>query len=302
MVTESPPGPDNGDRARWGGVRAYFVRGSGAVLDPIEGIAASALADPAALTFRPSSSEVFVSNRHGNNGADGVAGSIARFVFDPRTRALTANGVVTGNGLAGVHQAAFSPVSGELFAANVNGGISRFIFDSAGNAVANGMIATGAARGVAVSPDGKRLYVSGATPVIQQFELPTGRELTRVSVGGANAALHYFAARDNELYVAGLTDNTIYRLAIGAADDPSTIGTVTASSPVAAAFSADGLEMFAVGHRDTHLIARFAAGDAGAVSTTWTATTAVEVSFSGGGVLVLSGGAPASIGPPGLSR
>jgi hypothetical protein len=300
MVTESPPGPDNGNRATWGGVRAYFVRRSGAALEPIEGIPAALLADPVGLTFRAASSEVFVSNRHGNNGADGVAGSIARFVFDPMTRALMPHGTITGNGLAGVHQAVFDPVSGELFAANVNGGVSRFTFDAAGNAIANGTIATGAARGVAISPDGKRLYVSGATPVIQQFALPAGTEAGRVSVSGANALLHYFAPRGNELYVSGFNDNTIYRLAIGAGNDLASAGTVTASNPVAVAFSADGLELFAVGHRDTHLIARFAAGAAaGAAGTAWTATTPVDVPFSGGGILVLRGGAPAVIGPPG---
>ena len=169
LVTESPPGPDNGNRASWGGVRAFFVRGTGAVLESTEGIPATSLADPVGLAFRASSSEVFVSNRHGNNSADGVAGSIARFAFDPQTRRL-ARGAITGNGLAGVHQAAFNPVSGELFAANVKGGISRFTFDAAGTAVAADN-ATGEARGVAVSPDGKRLYVSGATPVIRQIRV-----------------------------------------------------------------------------------------------------------------------------------
>ena len=301
LVTESPPGPDNGNRASWGGVRAFFVRGTGAALESIEGIPAASLADPAGLAFRASSSEVFVSNRHGNNGADGVAGSITRFAFDPQTRRLSLRGTITGNGLAGVHQAAFNPVTGELFAANVKGGISRFTFDAAGTAVANGSIATGEARGVAVSPDGKRLYVSGATPVIQQFELPAGTEAGRVSVSGPNALLHYFAPRGDELYAAGFSDNTVYRLTIGAADDLMAAGTVTASNPVAAAFSPDGAEMFAVGHRDAHLIARFAATP-GVARATWTATATVDVSFSGGGVLVLSGGAPAVIGPPGGGR
>lgn len=297
LVTESPPGPDNGNPASWGGVRGYFVAGDGASLQAIDAIPASAVADPVALAFRSSSSEVFVSNRHGNNAANGVAGSISRFTFDPRTRRLTASGAIVGNGLAGVHQAAFNPVTGELFAANVKGGISRFTFDDAGNALPNGVIATGEARGVAVSPDGRRLFVSGAASTLQQFELPSGTELQRMVVGTATTALHYLTPRGTELYVAGLYDHTIHRLRIGASSEltlaPAVLG---ASNPVSVAFSASGRELFAVGHKASHVLARFTADAGGEL---WAVAAAVDVPFSGGGALVLPGGAPAVVGPPG---
>ena len=58
---------------------------------------------------------------------------------------------ITGNGLDGVHQVAFSPTTGELFAANQGNGISRFVFDNAGTPAANGTIGSGTTRGVFVA-------------------------------------------------------------------------------------------------------------------------------------------------------
>jgi len=74
----------------------------------VPGIPAARVRDPAGLAFPASSSEVFVGNRHGNNSADGVAGSISRFLYDRATRSFTATGTISGNGLAGVHQLNFS--------------------------------------------------------------------------------------------------------------------------------------------------------------------------------------------------
>ncbi|MBV8760374.1 MAG: hypothetical protein JO257_23985 [Deltaproteobacteria bacterium] len=210
LITQSPPGPTNTDPATWGGVLQFQVAGDGTSLVAGTGIAKTSVEDPVSLAFKSATSEVFVGNRHGNNAADGTAGSISRFAYVQSTHALTARPEITGNGLDGVHQVAFSPTTGELFAANQGNGVSRFTFDAAGTPVANGMIGSGTTRGVFVAPDGKRLYVSTASNVIRQFDLATGNELTAVTLQ-TTGNLHFFAIRTGELYVAALDDNIASR-------------------------------------------------------------------------------------------
>jgi hypothetical protein len=103
-----------------------------------------------------SSGELFVTQCCGVN-------TINRFTFDSAGNA-TANGVISGNGLANPQDLVFAK-SGELFVANANANsISRFRFDAAGNATPNGQI-TGAAlhgpAGMAFSPWGE-LFVGNA--------------------------------------------------------------------------------------------------------------------------------------------
>src|ERR1700710_2305226 len=76
FVTQTPPGPQNASPANWSGVLQFSVTGDFAPLVTESGIASTQLADPAAIAFRPRSSEIFIGNRHGNNAADGVAGSV----------------------------------------------------------------------------------------------------------------------------------------------------------------------------------------------------------------------------------
>jgi DNA-binding beta-propeller fold protein YncE len=268
FVTQSPPGPQNGDRATWSGVLQFLADGAGAPLVTAPGIDKSLLADPVGLAYRASSREVFVANRHGNNAADGVAGSISRFVYDLATHALTANGTITGNGLSGVHQLAFDPQTGELFAANIVGGVSRFTFDAGGAAVPNGMIADGTTRGVAVSPDGKNLYVTTASNVVRHFALAGGAESTPFNVP-APGGLHFcrFHPRTGDLYVAALENQLIYHFTLTAAGDLVLGPNIAASSPGSVAFSPDGAEMLTSGHRNSDVIERFARG-----SDTWTPT------------------------------
>lgn len=90
VVTQSPPGPQNGDMATWSGVLQYTFAGYRQPLVEIAGVDKGALADPVGLAFHDG--ELFVGNRHGNNGADGVSGSISRFTYSPSTHALTPNG------------------------------------------------------------------------------------------------------------------------------------------------------------------------------------------------------------------
>lgn len=141
VATASPP--NRVGIASWQGILLYTFQGHDQPFTPAPGIDASSVRDPAGLAFRRSSSELFVGNRHGNTSADGVAGSISRFRYEPATRTFTPSGSITGNGLSGVHQVAFSSTTGELFAANGGGRISRFTFGPDGSAIANGAIGSG---------------------------------------------------------------------------------------------------------------------------------------------------------------
>jgi hypothetical protein len=283
LATISPPGPDNNNMATWGGVLQFTVAGDGAPLVAATGIDTAAVADPAGLIYRKESSEVFVGNRHGNNAADGVAGSISRFIYDPTARTFTASGEITGPTLSGVHALAFSPTSGELFAANYDGGVARFTFDAQGAATANGSIASGTCRGVLVSPDGQRLYVTSATTTIRQFDLSDGMEGATVTVPG-NAALHALSLRDKLVYVAGLNDNMVHRLTLGDDDNLIYKDAIEGSQPASIAFSPDGMEMFVGGHRASNVIDRFGFDVANQM---WKTPITVNTGYSLGSVLVL---------------
>ena len=283
IVALSPPGPQNGDPASWEGALAFEIARDGDPAVAITGIDKAALHDPSDVLFHAATSEVLVANRHGNNSADGVAGSISRFRYDPATRAFTANGEILGTSLAGVHQLAIDPTTGELFAANLNTGVSRFTFDGAGQAAEQAPISDGPARGVAIAPDGQRLYVSTAANVIRQFALPAGTELAPTTIP-STATLHYFAIRQGELYVAALDDAKVYRFQIAADDSLTAIDAIDAQAPIGVAFSEDEQEMFVTGHRTSNLVQRYRYVPA---SDTWEATTEVPLASSLGGVAML---------------
>jgi len=291
LVTETPPGPYI-DQSLWSGVLAFTVAGDGAPLVPAAGIDKSLLADPACVAFRASSSEVFVGNRHGVNAADGVPGSISRFIYNGGAGTLTAHGTIVGNSLSAVAQIAFSPLTGEMFVADFNyptsgPSISRFTFDAAGNAIANGTLGNGPTGGVAVAPDGRRLYATSGgqtSSIIRQFDLANGgAPLADVTIAEA-PRLFNMAVRNGVLYVAAVDVNKVYRLTIGAADDLTLKDSIAADGAVAVAFSPDGNEMFTAAHLTSEFIDRFSLN---ASADTWTSTTKVMTTSSLGGILVL---------------
>jgi DNA-binding beta-propeller fold protein YncE len=297
-VTVSPPGPANNDPATWGGILRYRFDDNGAPGNSLAGIDRSLVADPCGLVFRVESHELLVGNRHGNTGG----GSISRFVYDAQTDSFTPNGSITGNGLNGVHQLALNPVTGELFATNYGGGVSRFLFDQDGNAVPNGMIGGGQwTRGVAVSPDGSRLYVTSATADVRRFDLGTGLELPSVAVAGA-VGLHFIRLHgDHVFYVADPTTSLIYKFDVDEAGNFSGQVDIAAPSAASEAVSPDGLEMFATGHLTSHQITRLR-WDAGTQS--WTPVTPIYPEVPMGDILASAvadlvaadGPAPASFG------
>jgi len=291
LVTETPPGPYI-TRDLWSGVLAFTVAADEAPLVPVAGIDKSLLADPACLAFRAASSEVFIGNRHGVNAADGVPGSISRFIYDRVTGTLTANGTIIGNSLSAVDQIAFNPLTGEMFVADFNyptsgPSISRFNFDAAGNAIANGTLGNGETGGVAVAPDGMRLYATSGgqtSSIIRQFDLSNGgAALADVTIADA-PRLFNMAVRKGLLYVAAVDVNKVYRLTIGASDDLTLKDSIAADGAIAVAFSPDGNEMFTAAHLTSEFIDRFSLN---AADDAWTSTTKVMTTSSLGGILVL---------------
>jgi WD40 repeat protein len=272
----------------WGGVLRYTFTTDDAGPGDAGGIDASEVADPVGLAFRPTSSEVFVGNRHGNNAGDGVAGSVSRFVWNGAAQTLTPNGTITGNGLNSVTQVAFNPVSGELFAADFGGagGVSRFTFDSQGNAMPNGTIGSGAALGVNVSPDGKRLYLTvNSSSNISQFDLSSGTQLTPVTVSGTTNLQQIALRGSSELYIASGISNTVFRFTLDALDNPTLVESITgADAPVGVAFSPDGLQMFTGGHLNTDIIDRY---QYNAQSDSWMPTSKFNAPASLGYFLIL---------------
>lgn len=291
LVTETPAGsPPLSD---WGGILKFDVADDFA--PAVQGVAIpkGQVHDPLGLAFRNTSAEVFVGNRHGNNAADGTAGSISRFSYSAKTETFTFNGEITGAGMGAISQIAFNPKEDELFAANCcNGGvgISRFSFDAQGNATANGSIDTGAEPrilGVMVAPSGKRLYATSVfSGVVRQFELPSGNELAGFTIPGATR-LHLMSLFDADLYIGDINGN-VYHLSINkATDDLTLVDTIPADAPISVALSPSGLEMFATAHQfgSASIIDRFKAGSS------WSPTTKVPTPMSLGGTLVFSAAA-----------
>lgn len=258
-VTVSPPGPQNHDPVNWGSVLRYRFESVGAPPTILEAISRDLVADPAGLVFREVSHELLVGNRHGNTGG----GSISRFVYDAAADTFIANGAITGNNLNGVHQLALNSVTGELFAANYGGGVSRFLFDAGGHAVANGAIAGSAStRGVAVSPDGRWLFVTQASDMIRRFDLATGEELASFPVPGS-AGLHDLRILGTtRLYVADPFYGIVFQFDLGSDASLTNQASIAAPSAVSVTFDPTGQELFATGHLTSHQITRLVWDDA----------------------------------------
>lgn len=266
----------------------FLVEGTGGAFVPTTGIPTAQLDDPVDLAFRPSSSEVFVSNRHGAISIGGFDGSVSRFLYDAVTRTFTSNGSFPVPGPA--HQMTFNPIDGELFVAMLGpefgflGGVARFTFDTSGAALPNGELNTGTTRGVAVSPDGERLYITTAADVIRQFDLTDGgAELTPVIVAGS-PNLHFMNILNGQLYAAAFGSSEILRYDIEANNDLTIRDATPASFPISVAFSPDGLEMYAAGHLSSSELSRFTYDP---ILDVWVPTTPFPAGSSLGGILIL---------------
>lgn len=245
IVTKTPPG--NADPSNWQSVLRWSINGTGGTATPISDIPKTQVADPASPAFR-SENELFIANRHGNGGT----GSISRFEIDEMGNAVPTT-TITGNGLSNVHQICFNPITGELFAANLTSGISRFLFDYDGVAIPHGNHSVGALRGIGVSRDGGNLYVTRASNEIARYRLNADGTITQLASlfpPGASG-LHFIKFRfDGEMYAADILSNKVYRYRFNALNEPTYVGFVSSPSPIDAAFSPDGQEMYLSSHFD----------------------------------------------------
>lgn len=244
IATQTPPGSNPWD---WKTVLRYDIAGTFGAATPLTDIPVTDVYDPASPAFR-TGSELFVGNRHGNQGP----GSVSRFILHP-DNSFTKTGEITGNGMSRVHQICFNPVSGELFVANRDDGISRFIFDSDGNAIPHGHHPIGVTRGVMIGRDGETMYVTRASDVIQRYHLNADGTLTflsNINPPGASG-LHFMRVRfDGELYAADIYAGRVYRYRFDALNNPVFVGSVHSLSPIDVTFSPDGQEMFVSSHFD----------------------------------------------------
>lgn len=248
LVTESIAG--NASPSQWGGIRRYNFTATGSAAVQGTGIAASQLSDPAGLAFG-ANGELYVGNRHGNSAAS----SISRFTYDWNNDTYSANGVVTGNSLFGVHGIGLS-ATGDLFATNVNGPISRF--SQSGNTISPaGTFGSGPSRDAFVSQDNQWVYVTqGVTGSLLKYNRATGAFVSSVNIAGASG-LHNGAWRGNDLYVAGFGSGTIHRISFDVNGDVASSQVVVNSpSGISLAFSPDQQEMFVAGHTNG-LISRY---------------------------------------------
>lgn len=248
LVTVSPPGSIS-NPANWQDIPRFSFADTGAAPLTLASIPASQLSDPAGIAFR-NASEFFVGNRHGNVLGQG---SVKRFTLSADGLTVTPGATLTAPGMIGVHEVAFSPTSGELFAACVNNGIYRFQFDGSGNATANGSFAGGVPmRGVAVHPSGRYIYATSASSIIRVFRIELDNSITtlpNVPVAGASN-LHFFAVHPDgsQLYVGDINTSRVYRFRMGSGGDLIPLGSTSSPAAIDQAFSPDGTEMFVGNH------------------------------------------------------
>ncbi|MGD9690162.1 MAG: hypothetical protein AB7K52_10965 [Phycisphaerales bacterium] len=248
LVTVSPPGSIS-NPANWQPVQRFNFANTGSAPSPISDIPANQVNDPAGIGFR-TATDLFVGNRHGN--VLGM-GSVSRFTISADGQTATPNGSFTAPGMIGVHDIAFSPTTGELFAACVNNGIFRFRFDGAGNPIANGSFAPGVRmRGVAIHPSGRYIYTTSASSQIGVYRLELDDSVTQLPSifppGASN--LHFFAVHPDgqQLYLGDIGSSVVFRFRMGSGGELSPLPSTPSPSAIDIAFSPDGLEMFAGSH------------------------------------------------------
>jgi hypothetical protein len=220
-------------------------------LTPIAPYPSTDVVDPSWAAFN-SNGELFIANRHGNDGGlpdssypnTNPTGSIARFKLGLNGE-IVANGVITGNELNAVHGLAFNS-DGELFAANyLTGFISRFTFDAEGTAVPNGTInvGTGVTLGLAFAPNGDLYAAHGDNRVTRiHFSGSNSFSMESLYLSGAWGIHGLTFGPGGELFLADLSRSCVWRTF--PADGPSLIPSgsipVPGGAPFGVALTKDG--------------------------------------------------------------
>ena len=249
LVTGTPAG--SAPQSDWQPILRYDIDDDFLPAKQGTAIPAAQVADPIGLAFRQTSAEVFVGNRRGM-----TTGSISRFLYTASDETFTKNGSdLAMNDTAGaVMQLAFSHDELELFVARDGNQITRFKLDSQGNMSANGAITgLGNMIGVAVSPDGARLYATQQfSSTVREFALPSGNELTGFAISGAQRPhLMVVDPQGSRLYISDIASNNVYELAIDKNDDLSLTQSLAATNPISVAVSPDRKELFSTSHNFT---------------------------------------------------
>lgn len=243
--------------SQWGPVHRFTFDGSGP-LTALPDIPSVQLSDPAGVAFSPTG-ELFVGNRHGLSGA----GSISRFLIEDCTGSFSANGIITGNGLDGVHGLAFSPW-GELFAANYfPRRISRFVFDASGVAIPNGTITVPGLStnfvGVSFSSDGE-LFATGQGQTVKRFRFDpdTRAAIFNGHITLSQASFPFMSAFSpaGELFVSDLYGDRVHRVLFDQQWSAQVNGSFSVLDPAGLAFAGTP-ELFIARHFADGGISRF---------------------------------------------
>lgn len=297
LATNTPSSPA-ADGSNWLGVQRFDFTDDYA--PPVAGVgmpkstqAPFAIKDPAALTFRWASAEVFVTNRGGNLTGNS---SISKFAYDAKTQTFGPGSVVV-SGYSGLHQMTFNKSQDEMFVGTNNEGMRRFKLQSS-TWVEQLPQLVGAPhwiRGVAVSPDGKRLYASTAGKVIRQWDLATNQELPSVTVPDNQALLHFMTlcgppignltagCSPARLYVGDAKPTgtqSVYSFEIDGNDDLVNPKTLTAAPSFSVALSPDGKELFS-GQSGADKIQRFAPS-----GSSWVSQSSITAASNIGTILI----------------
>ncbi|MER3496516.1 MAG: hypothetical protein C4320_06925 [Armatimonadota bacterium] len=271
LVTNSPFNTNAGPYTN--GILRYNI-GTGGAATAMTGISSANIVDPEGLAF-DSTGRLFVGNRNGND-AHPNGGSVSVFSYDAVGNTFTFDSNFQSGG-TGTHGLSFSPVTGELFVANLHGPISRFL-----GLTTNGSINSGEARGVTLSPDGQFAYVTrGINGSLLKFDVATGNPLNSFAIPGASS-LHFGTWRGNDLYLADFNSSAVYSVSFnGAGDVTGSSAVVTASGALSVAFSPDGNEMF-VPSALSGIISRFVSNGSG-----WTANGTINTGVNMGDIRVV---------------
>jgi len=224
LASQQPTMPTN--PTDWKGVLRFdiakpfdpAVRKSGGGQD----IDKSLVSDPSGIFFAKKTVQVWVGNRYG----DTAQGSVVRFDYHQNTEtfSLTMKPPISGNNANAIHQIALNPNEDRLFTATNSSALPTFKWVN-GDWVPDVTLCEGGSwtRGVVVSPDGKRLYVTTAHSEIRQFDLSNNDvELAKIYPKDGNQSatnLHYMTIHCAD---AQCSAPVLY---VGDAGNPSVSGT-----------------------------------------------------------------------------
>lgn len=284
IVTETPPGPTI-PKSAWGGLAVFSFKETGAPAIRMPGVAAGSLSDPQGLAYSTEEGILYVGNRFGGVGPANVI-PIEHQAFGP----FAVGNALPENGVSHSCQVAINPISGELFVANHTGSISRYL-TSGTTVTPNGIINTGTVHGLAVSPDGKRLYASASSTILRRWNIETMSPLSPVRVSEART-LNFMQFRgQHELFVGDNSAGAVFRFNVDDQNNVQLAGRISSPSALAIAFSPDLNELFVSSHGpDAAYINRFLFD---AALDEWRRISSIPVGTSMGSIIVLPGtGAP----------